>query len=108
MLLPREVEELEVTTAVMMAKEKDDNDNEIEVEEANNIEDSRHIDVDMQKFLLSILNIGILCSLESPKERMSMGEVIKELQLIKSAFISLGIRKEKPNRAQRHETNRRN
>ncbi|KAL4597952.1 hypothetical protein ACB092_11G025400 [Castanea dentata] len=93
MLLPREVEELGVATAEMMATEKDDNDNEIEVEEANNIEDSRHIDVDMQKCLLSILNIGILCSLESPKERMSMEEVIKELQLIKSAFISVGIRR---------------
>ena len=100
MLLPREVEELGVATKVMMATEKDDNDNEIEVEEANYIEDSRHIDVDMQKCLLSILNIGILCSLESPKERISMEEVIKELQLIKSAFISLGIRKGKPNRAQ--------
>ena len=43
----------------MMAIEKDDNDNEIEVEEANFIEDSRHIDFDMQKCLLSILNIGI-------------------------------------------------
>ena len=39
MLLPREVEELGVATAVMMATEKDDNDNEIEVEEANYIED---------------------------------------------------------------------
>ena len=100
MLLPREVEELEVATAVMMAIENDDNDNEIEVEEANCIEDSRHIDVHMQKCLLSILNIGILCSLESPKERMSMEEVIKELQLIKSAFVSLGIRKGEPSRAQ--------
>ena len=100
MLLLREVEELGVATAVMMATKKDDSDNEIEVEEANNIEDSMHIDVDTQKCLLSILNIGILCSLESPKERMSMEEVLKELQLIKSAFISLGIRKGKPNRAQ--------
>ncbi|KAK4594907.1 hypothetical protein RGQ29_018586 [Quercus rubra] len=100
MLLPREVEELGVATKVMMATEKDDNDNEIEVEEANNIEDSRHIDVDMQKCLLSILNIGILCSLESPKERMSMEEVIKELQSIKSALISSGIHKGRPNRAQ--------
>ena len=57
--MPREVEESGVATAVMMAIEKDDNDNEIEVEEANFIEDSRHIDVDMQKCLLSILNIGI-------------------------------------------------
>ena len=73
-LLPREVEELGVATAIMMAIEKDENDNEIEAEEANYIEDSRHINVDMQKCLLSILNIGILCSLEFPKERMSMEE----------------------------------
>ena len=55
--MPREVEESGVATAVMMAIEKDDNDNEIEVEEANYIEDSRHIDVDMQKCLLSILTL---------------------------------------------------
>ena len=54
-LLPREVE-LGVATGVKMAIEKDDNDNEIEVEETNNIEDSRHVDADMQKCLLSILN----------------------------------------------------
>ena len=55
-LLPREVEELGVATGVKMAIEKDDNDNEIEVEETNNIEDFRHVDADMQKCLLSILN----------------------------------------------------
>ncbi|KAK4594910.1 hypothetical protein RGQ29_018589 [Quercus rubra] len=99
MLLPREVEEMGVATAAMMATKEDDNDNEIELEEANNTEDFRHIDVDMQKCLLSILNIGILCSLESPKERINMEEVIKELQLIKSTFVGLGIRKGRPIRA---------
>ena len=98
MLLPREVEEMGVATTTMMATKEDDNDNEI-VEEANNIEDFRHMDVDMQKCLLSILNIGILCSLESPKERIDMEEVIKELQLIKSTFVGLGIRKGRPSRA---------
>ena len=72
-----------------MATKEDDNDNEIEVEEANIIEDYRHFDDDMQKCLLSILKIGILCSLESSKKRMSIEEVIKELQLIKSTFIGL-------------------
>ena len=99
LLLPREVEEMGVATAVVMATKEDDDDNEI-VEEANNIEDSRHIDVDMEKCLVSILNIGILCSLESPKERISMEEVIKELQLIKSTFVGLGICRGRPSRAQ--------
>ena len=94
MLLPREVEELGVATEVMMATEKDDNDNEIEVEEAN---------------LLRILGILMLTcksaysqflTSESPKEKMSMEEVIKELELIKSAFISLGICRGRPSRAQ--------
>ncbi|KAM3731888.1 hypothetical protein ACB098_11G017200 [Castanea mollissima] len=54
MLLPREVEEMGVATVAMMATKEDDNDNdnEIEEEEANNTEDFRHIDVDMQKGLL--------------------------------------------------------
>nr|POF21753.1 hypothetical protein CFP56_73169 [Quercus suber] len=69
MLLPREVEGMGVATVAMTATKEDDDDNEIEVEEANNTEDFRHIDVDMQKCLLSILNIGILCSLESPREK---------------------------------------
>ncbi|KAK7840825.1 putative receptor-like protein kinase [Quercus suber] len=64
-------------------------------------QDFRHTDVDMQKCLLSVLNIGILCSLESPKERINMEEVIKELQMIKSTFLGLGIRKGRPSRAQR-------
>ncbi|KAL4597962.1 hypothetical protein ACB092_11G026300 [Castanea dentata] len=99
LLLLREVEEMGVVTPAMMATKEDDNDSEI-VEEANNIEDSRHIDVDMQKCLLSILDIGILCSLESPKERISMEEVIKELQLIRSTFVGLGIRRGRPSNAQ--------
>uniref|UniRef100_A0A7N2L7Z6 Uncharacterized protein n=1 Tax=Quercus lobata TaxID=97700 RepID=A0A7N2L7Z6_QUELO len=82
-----------VATAAMMATKEDDNDNEIEVEEANNTEDFRHIDVDMQKCLLSVLNIGILCSLESPKERINMEEVIKELQMIKSTLLVRGFAK---------------
>ena len=92
MILPREVEEMGVATTTMMATKEDDNDNEI-VEEANNTEDFRHIDVDMQKCLLSILNIGILCSLESPKERINMEEVIKELQMVKSTLLVRGFAK---------------
>ena len=98
LLLPREVEEMGVATAVVMATKEDDDDNEI-VEEANNIEDSRHIDVNMQKCLLSIVKIGILCSLEFPKERISIEEVIKELQLIKSTFVGLGIHRGRPSKA---------
>ncbi|KAL4597949.1 hypothetical protein ACB092_11G025100 [Castanea dentata] len=101
-LLPKGTVEMGATITTMMAieEEEEENGNEIEVEEINNIEDSRHIDADMQKCLLSILNIGILCSLESPKERMSMEEVIRELQMIKNTFFGLGINRGRPSRAQ--------
>ncbi|XP_065619544.1 probable LRR receptor-like serine/threonine-protein kinase At3g47570 [Quercus suber] len=82
LLLLREAIEMGAATTKIMAKEEadnnDDNANEIEVEEADNNEEFMQIDANMQKFLLSIFNIGILCSMESPKERISMEEVIKE------------------------------
>ena len=103
-LLPREATEMGAATATIMAKEEadnnDDNANEIEVEEAYNNEESKQIDANMQKLLLSIFNIGILCSMESPKERMSMEEVLKELQLIKTTFVGLGSLKGRPSRSQ--------
>ena len=103
-LLPREATEMGAATTTIMAKEKadnnDDNANEIEVEEAYNNEESKQIDANMQKLLLSIFNIGILCSMESPKERMSMEEVLKELQLIKTTFVGLGSLKGRPSRSQ--------
>ena len=103
-LLPREATEMGAATATIMAKENadnnDDNANEIEVEEAYNNEESKQIDANMQKLLLSIFNIGILCSMESPKERMSMEEVLKELQLIKTTFVGLGSLKGRPSRSQ--------
>ncbi|KAK7855002.1 hypothetical protein CFP56_030232 [Quercus suber] len=104
LLLPREATEMGETTVTIIAKEKvddnDDNANEIEVEEADNNEESKKIDANMQKFLLSIFNIGILCSMESPKERISMEEVLKELQLIKNTFVGLGNLKGRPSRYQ--------
>ena len=104
LLLPREATEKGAATATIMAKEKadnnDDNANEIEVEEADNNEESKQIDANMQKFLLSIFNFGILCSMESPKESMSMEEVLKELQLIQNTFVGLRNPKGRPSRSQ--------
>ena len=100
MLLPREAEEMGVAiVAIVAIEEEDDKDSEIEVE-ANSIEDFRQIDADLKKCLLSILNIGIICSMESPQERMSMEVVIKELQLIKNTFDGSGIHKGRSSQAQ--------
>ena len=51
LLLPREATEMSAATATIMAKEKadnnDDNANEIEIEEADNNEESKQIDANM-------------------------------------------------------------
>ncbi|WCJ34183.1 Receptor kinase-like protein Xa21 [Euphorbia peplus] len=43
-----------------------------------------------QESLVSVLELGIACSRESPEERMKMGDVVKALHLIRSSF--LGVR----------------
>lgn len=40
----------------------------------------------VEKCLISLFSIALGCSMESPKERMSMVEVIRELNIIKSFF----------------------
>lgn len=38
--------------------------------------------------LISIMRIGIACSVESPKERMDIADVVKEVQLIKDILLA--------------------
>ncbi|RZC90447.1 hypothetical protein C5167_029582 [Papaver somniferum] len=38
--------------------------------------------------LARIFNLGVMCSVESPNERMDMAQVVKELQSIKNAYLS--------------------
>ena len=49
------------------------------------------MDPNVHKCLVSILEIGLACSMQSPKDRMKMKEVTRELHLIKSAFLGSGI-----------------
>ncbi|PON76723.1 Tyrosine-protein kinase, partial [Parasponia andersonii] len=49
------------------------------------------ISTHLQKCLVSVLEIGLACSRESPNERLSMANVIKEIQHIKNAYLGLGI-----------------
>ncbi|KAJ9178566.1 hypothetical protein P3X46_010442 [Hevea brasiliensis] len=41
--------------------------------------------------LLSVFKVGVACSTESPKDRMNMREVVKELHLIRSTFLGIRI-----------------
>ncbi|KAE7996633.1 hypothetical protein FH972_001340 [Carpinus fangiana] len=78
-----------------MAMEEDDynyNDyNDIEaVDERVLIQNLSKMNSNVRKCLLSIFKIGITCSLESPKERMNIEDVTRELHRIKNAFLVVG------------------
>ena len=82
-LVPREVKE---TPATVVAREDNiENDNEIEANEETQV--LCQVEANVYKCLVSVLEIGLACSVESPKERMNMEEVTKELHLIKSVFL---------------------
>ncbi|KAL7208899.1 hypothetical protein ACSBR1_030603 [Camellia fascicularis] len=41
--------------------------------------------------MVSILRIGVACSMESPRDRVEMGSVISELHDIKNTFLNEGL-----------------
>ncbi|XP_059457763.1 probable LRR receptor-like serine/threonine-protein kinase At3g47570 [Corylus avellana] len=88
-LLKREVNELVVAIEEDGCNYNDQIDIEA-AEESVHIENLSQITSNVQKCLLSIFQISITCSLESPKERMNMGNVTKELHRIKNAFLEVG------------------
>ena len=89
-LLPREVEETQTST---LAREYN-NENEIQTDEDTlDIVNLYQIDANVHNCLVSVLEIGLACSMESPKERMNMEEVTREMHLIKNAFLGSRIRR---------------
>ncbi|POO03545.1 Tyrosine-protein kinase [Trema orientale] len=87
-LLRREVE----VTTTTIAEDKDMKDN-IEAQSETNIDENHsHMNENMEKCLRSVLEIGLGCSVESPKERMNMGEVVRELLCVKNTFLGFASR----------------
>ena len=75
-LLPREVEE----TATSTVAQENNNENEIQADkETHGIVNLCQIDANVHKCLVSVLEIGLACSVELPKERMNMEKVTREL-----------------------------
>ncbi|XP_030931263.1 probable LRR receptor-like serine/threonine-protein kinase At3g47570 [Quercus lobata] len=84
-LLVRGVEEM---PAAAVAAREYYNENEIEAdEETQAIVNHSQVEANVYKCLISVLEIGLACSIESQKERMKMEEVSKELHSIKNAFL---------------------
>lgn len=77
--------EVEGTAATRLQSEDDDINIEAQ-QEINNIGNLSLMDDRTKACLISILKIGLACSMESPKDRMVIGDVIKELLSLKKAF----------------------
>ncbi|KAG8633671.1 probable LRR receptor-like serine/threonine-protein kinase At3g47570 [Manihot esculenta] len=61
----------------------------MEAKETNHHGNLSHVIANVRQCLVSILEIGVACSMESPMERMNMADVIKKLHLIKETFLGL-------------------
>ncbi|RZC90441.1 hypothetical protein C5167_029574 [Papaver somniferum] len=62
----------------------------VRLEDDNNSRDLINVENETKlcEALVRIFNLGVMCSVESPKERMEMAQVVKELQSIKKAYLS--------------------
>ncbi|PON51247.1 Protein kinase-like domain containing protein, partial [Trema orientale] len=95
-LVPREVEEITRRSGSYERRYNNNGGTEITSEEGHvNFENPNRISVHLEKCLVSVLNIGLACSEESPNERMNMGDIIKELQHIRNAYLSVGIQRQR-------------
>ncbi|XP_058089363.1 probable LRR receptor-like serine/threonine-protein kinase At3g47570 [Magnolia sinica] len=52
----------------------------------------------MHDCLVSLVSIGVLCSAESPKERMKMRDVVMEMHAIRDLYLEVGIHRQRQNR----------
>ncbi|KAJ1431190.1 Serine/threonine-protein kinase, active site [Sesbania bispinosa] len=59
-----------------------------DLEAAREEEISGDLILTVKKFLVSLFRIGLACSVESPRERMSIVDVIRELNKIRNAFLN--------------------
>ncbi|XP_077225765.1 receptor kinase-like protein Xa21 [Tasmannia lanceolata] len=48
----------------------------------------------LQECMVSLVRIGVVCSAESPRERMEMGGVVKEMCSIRNIYLGPGIHRE--------------
>lgn len=78
--LSREVEE---TATAAAALEKDNSHNEMQANDTEN-----QMNADVHKCLLLVLKVGLNCSMESPRDRMTMEEVTRKLHVIKNQCFS--------------------
>ena len=76
---------IEIVDAALLSLEKESPSTT--VEGGNNISKvATHLDPNAEKCLFSLLRMGLACSEESPRERMNMLQVTRELNIIKTTY----------------------
>ncbi|XP_004308928.1 PREDICTED: probable LRR receptor-like serine/threonine-protein kinase At3g47570 [Fragaria vesca subsp. vesca] len=99
-LIATREEETATSTTNNEGTKIDDHNNEIIVDEENvDSESLSKMNTYLWKCILPTLKIGVACSEESPRNRMSMEEVLRELHRIKNAYNAIDIRQERPRRS---------
>ncbi|XP_038905071.1 probable LRR receptor-like serine/threonine-protein kinase At3g47570 [Benincasa hispida] len=69
-------------------QQEEENEEKIQTVAIMSGEDRREIEQRrMEEYLVSVMRIGLSCSLTTPRERMSMNIVVNKLQTIKSSYL---------------------
>ncbi|KAJ0085696.1 hypothetical protein Patl1_07635 [Pistacia atlantica] len=67
--------------------EEENEDDGVEETMIRNFESHRNNKNKMEEFLVPMLRIGLMCSTTSPRERMTMNDVVNNLKAIRDSFL---------------------
>ncbi|XP_058089373.1 probable LRR receptor-like serine/threonine-protein kinase At3g47570 [Magnolia sinica] len=67
-------------------------------EAIQNSENHNNLRNKMDDCLVSLVSVGVSCSVESPKERMKMRDVVMEMHAIRDLYLEVGIHRQRQNR----------
>ncbi|XP_057990696.1 probable LRR receptor-like serine/threonine-protein kinase At3g47570 [Hevea brasiliensis] len=76
-------------------EDNESDDGQLEIQENNvNTERLKLQGSNVQKCVVSVLNIGLACSVELPSDRMNMGDITRKLNIITESFLHARTRRE--------------
>ncbi|KAJ0087116.1 hypothetical protein Patl1_07641 [Pistacia atlantica] len=76
-----------VDPSLLFQEEDEDEDDGGEETIMRNFESQRNNKKKMEEFLVPVLRIGLMCSTTSPRERMTMNDVVSNLKAIRDSFL---------------------
>ncbi|XLT56083.1 hypothetical protein HN873_048687 [Arachis hypogaea] len=77
---------LEIVDATLLSLIGEEIQTPTAAEENNHIENAGHLESNVENCLFSLFKIGLACSVDSPRKRMNMMEVNRELNIIKNNY----------------------